>query len=77
MASSDRNRRLHVSTAILEWFGYEGEYRKQKEAFLKILRRNLIEYHELTQKDKEIEQYPTIQEELQNPTRVDRRNEGY
>ncbi|ADO00528.1 hypothetical protein WIV_gp184 [Wiseana iridescent virus] len=57
--------RLHVSTAVLEWFGYLGEYRKQKEAFLKILRRNEISYRELTKKDKEIELYPTIKEELQ------------
>jgi hypothetical protein len=57
--------KIHLNRRVLEWFGYEGEYRKQKEAFLKILRRNSIEYHELTQKDKEIEQYPTIQEELQ------------
>jgi predicted DNA-binding protein YlxM (UPF0122 family) len=59
------NQCLHVSTLILEWFGYEGDFRKQKEAFMKILKRNTIEYRELTRKDKEIQQYPTIQEELQ------------
>jgi hypothetical protein len=58
------NQCLHVSTLIL-WFGYEGDYRKQKEAFIKILKRNDISYNELTQKDKEIEQYSSIQEELQ------------
>ncbi|CCV01780.1 hypothetical protein IIV22_103R [Invertebrate iridescent virus 22] len=59
------NQCLHVSTLILNWFGYEGDYRKQKESFIKILKRNTIEYRELTQKDKEIKMYPTIQEELQ------------
>ncbi|CCV02252.1 hypothetical protein IIV30_057R [Invertebrate iridescent virus 30] len=56
---------LHVSTSILQWFGYTGEYKAQKDAFLRILKRNNISYQELTQKDKKIEMYPTIQEELQ------------
>ncbi|CCV02371.1 hypothetical protein IIV30_176R [Invertebrate iridescent virus 30] len=55
---------IHITKAVLEWFGYEGEYRKQKEAFLKILRRNEISYSELTKKDKKIKLYPTIKEEL-------------
>ena len=41
------------------------ENKAQKDAFLRILKRNNIPYQELTQKDKEIEQYPTIQDELQ------------
>jgi hypothetical protein len=55
---------LHVSTSVLEWFGYEGEYKAQKDAFLRILKRNSVSFRELTQKDKEIEQYPTIKEEV-------------
>ncbi|CCV02130.1 hypothetical protein IIV25_112R [Invertebrate iridovirus 25] len=59
------NQYVHLSSLVLEWFGYEGVIRDQKQAFIKMLKRNTIEYHELTQKDKEIELYPTIQEELQ------------
>ena len=59
------NQYVHLSSLVLEWFGYDGVIRDQKQAFIKMLKRNTIEYHELTQKDKEIELYPTIQEELQ------------
>ncbi|CCV02190.1 hypothetical protein IIV25_172R [Invertebrate iridovirus 25] len=55
----------HLTSSVLEWFGYEGEYYTQKQNFIKMLKRNNIEYRELTQKDKEVELYPTIQEELQ------------
>jgi hypothetical protein len=57
--------KIYVGRPVLEWFGYEGAVRDQKQAFIKMLKRNTIEYRELTQKDKEIELYPTIQEELQ------------
>jgi len=59
------NTRVHLSPRVLEWFGYDGELREQKKAFLKMLKRNSIFFNELTQKDKEIELYPTIKEELQ------------
>ncbi|ADO00348.1 hypothetical protein WIV_gp006 [Wiseana iridescent virus] len=60
-----------VSISVLEWFGYTGEYYKQRQNFKKMLKNNNIPYRELTQKDKEIELYPTIQEELQLiPTNV-------
>jgi hypothetical protein len=58
------NRRGHLSPTVLEWFGYEGEMKEQKKAFLKMLKRNDISFEELTHHDKEIEQYPTIQDEL-------------
>ncbi|ADO00490.1 hypothetical protein WIV_gp146 [Wiseana iridescent virus] len=54
-----------VGTVVLEWFGYEGEYRKQRQNFKKMLSNNNISYSELSYKDKEIELYPAIQEELQ------------
>jgi hypothetical protein len=54
-----------VGMSVLKWFGYDGEYYKQRQNFKKMLINNNIPYYELTQKDKEIEQYPTIQEELQ------------
>ena len=59
------NRSTLVGRAVLEWFGYDGEYFKQRQNFKKMLKNNTISYRELTQGDKEIEQYPTIQEELQ------------
>jgi hypothetical protein len=57
--------KIYVTTVILDWFGYEGEYGTQRQNFKKMLKRNSIEYKELTQGDEEINQYPTIQEELQ------------
>jgi hypothetical protein len=57
--------KVHISRAVLEWFGYDGEYFKQRQNFKKMLKNNTISYRELTRGDKEIEQYPAIQEELQ------------
>jgi hypothetical protein len=54
-----------VGMRVLEWFGYEGEYIKQRQNFKKMLKNNDISYQELTQKDKELEKYPIFQEELQ------------
>ncbi|CCV01883.1 hypothetical protein IIV22A_039R [Invertebrate iridescent virus 22] len=59
------NQYVHLSSLVLKWFGYEGVITDQKQAFIKMLKRNNIKYNELTQKDKEIEMYPTIKEELQ------------
>lgn len=59
------NTRLHLGESVLEWFGYEGDYRKQRENFIKMIKRNEIAYTELTQNDREIEFYPTIQSEIQ------------
>jgi hypothetical protein len=58
------NTGRHLGTSVLEWFGYEGCYKKQKENFIKMLKRNNIAYSELTQVDAEIEHYPTITEEI-------------
>lgn len=58
------NTRGHLSPRVLEWFGYEGDLKEQKKAFIKMLKRNDIEYCELTQKNKEISLYPTIHDEL-------------
>jgi len=54
-----------LSPMVLQWFGYEGEIRDQKKAFMRMLQRNVISYSELSQKDEEIELYSTIKEELQ------------
>jgi MSV199 domain/Protein of unknown function (DUF3627)/Centromere-associated protein K len=53
-----------VGTRILEWFGYDGEYKKQRQNFKKMLNNNAIEYRELTQHDKEIELYSSIKDEI-------------
>ena len=36
----------HLTTSVLEWFGYEGEYKVQKQNFVKMLKRNNIFYQE-------------------------------
>ena len=54
----------HLTNTVLQWLGYEGEYFTQRQNFIKMLKRNDIAFTELTQKDKEIEMYPTIKEEL-------------
>ncbi|CCV02125.1 hypothetical protein IIV25_107R [Invertebrate iridovirus 25] len=59
------NRSSLVGRPVLEWFGYEGEYFNQKKCFKKMLKNNAIGFRELTRKDKEIDQYPTVQQELQ------------
>jgi len=54
-----------ITTSVLEWFGYEGDFKIQKQNFIRMLKNNTITFKELTQKDKEIELYPTIQSEIQ------------
>ena len=54
-----------VGTRVLEWFGYDGEYKKQKQNFKKMLNNNNIFYRELTQSDDELSSITTIEEELQ------------
>jgi hypothetical protein len=65
------NTPSHLTSHVLEWFGYEGDYYIQRQNFKKMLKNNNIKYQELTRKDREIELYPTIQEEIdQLPTNV-------
>jgi hypothetical protein len=65
------NTRVQVHPRILERFGYDGELKEQRKNFIRMLKRNHIEYIELTQKDEEITFYPTIQEEIRLiPTNV-------
>jgi hypothetical protein len=54
-----------VGRVVLEWFGYDGEYYKQRQNFKKMLRNNNIYYRELTLEDDELEQFPTFQQELE------------
>jgi hypothetical protein len=48
------NTRTMIGTRVLEWFGYEGEYRKQRQNFKLLLKNNNIKYDEMTQKDQDI-----------------------
>ena len=62
------NRRSHVGSSVLEWFGYEGLERTQKRKFIEMLRRNTIPFQELTISDKEVNEYPTIVSEMNGST---------
>jgi len=57
------NHCTHVGTVLLEYFGYEGDSRKQKQNFVSMLKRTKIPYQELTSKD-DLTAYPTIQAEI-------------
>ena len=37
---------LNVEALLLKWLGYDGELRRQKEVFIKLLESNEIEYRE-------------------------------
>lgn len=52
--------------AMLNWLGYEGSLKKQKENFIKLLESNEIEYLEIGFKDPLIEQFPKLQKEIEN-----------
>jgi hypothetical protein len=56
--------KIHLGTSVFEWFGYEGDLTDQRQNFVRMLKRNEIPFTELTQKNKEIEMYPTIKEEI-------------
>ena len=58
------NHSSQVTTVVLEWFGYEGEEKTQKQLFCRMLKRNAIPFRELKYTDKEIELYPTIKKEM-------------
>ena len=53
-----------ITTLILEWFGYEGDARVQRQNFKRMLKNSNICYRELTQKDEELKAYPRALEEL-------------
>jgi hypothetical protein len=65
------NHSTLVSTMVLEWFGYDGEYKKQRQNFKKMLTNNEIYYNELSYKDVDHELYPRIQEEISTMAHCD------
>jgi hypothetical protein len=67
-----------ITTSVLEWFGYEGDFKIQKQNFIRMLKNNAITFKELTRKDKEIELYPTIpNSKNENVTRIKKKYKFY
>jgi MSV199 domain/Protein of unknown function (DUF3627) len=60
------NTLFHVSKKLLEWLGYEGEYKNQKQNFTRYLTRGDISYEEILGSDPKAAQFPTIQEDMIN-----------
>ncbi|HEU0068228.1 MAG TPA: hypothetical protein VFQ26_03070 [Nitrospiraceae bacterium] len=58
------NEYVHAGRELLEFFGYSGETRIVKRKFTDLLKRNGIQFQELRHTDQEIEQFPTILEEI-------------
>jgi hypothetical protein len=54
----------HVGTLLLNWMGYEGQDRFNKQKFVQLLESNDIEYKEIGYQDSLVEQFPEIQEEI-------------
>jgi hypothetical protein len=65
------NHNTLVGRIILEWFGYDGEYYKQRQNFKKMLKNNDISFNELTHKDTKHELYPMIQTECKDMANCD------
>jgi hypothetical protein len=57
--SLNGRRRSNVAASLLEWMGYEGNFKKQKENFVDLFNRNDIEYQEIGFEDPLIEQFLT------------------
>jgi hypothetical protein len=51
---------LNVEALLLKWLGYDGELRRQKEVFIKLLESNEIEYREIGYEDPLIKQFPVL-----------------
>jgi len=60
-----------VGRLVLEWFGYEGEAKDQKKAFIKMLQRNDIYYNQLTGNNTEVKLYPSIKDEINTMAKCD------
>jgi MSV199 domain/Protein of unknown function (DUF3627) len=61
----------HLGANILEWLGYEGDAKRQKEKFIAYLKRNDIPYTELVESDKTIQTYPSILEAMKTMHKKD------
>jgi hypothetical protein len=59
-----KNRGMHMHTSTLNWLGYDGEYKNQRQNFITYLKRNDISYEQLRSTDDRINEYPTIADEM-------------
>lgn len=55
---------IYISREILQWMGYSGEFRKQRDTFKKLLKRHNIPFTELTTEDKECENFIDIKKDM-------------
>jgi hypothetical protein len=60
------NKDIFISKLVLDFLGYEGEYFKQKDHFLKYLSRNNFEYKTLNHDDAELNNFRDALEELES-----------
>jgi hypothetical protein len=65
------NHSTLVGTMVLKWFGYEGEYKKQRQNFKKMLSNNDISYNEVAYKETKHELYSEIQTEIVGMAKCD------
>jgi hypothetical protein len=54
-----------VTSYLLDWMGYEGQYYQQKESLVKFLQRNNIPYDEADYGDERFIEYPGMKKEIE------------
>lgn len=55
---------MHIYASLLEWLGYTGSEKLQKQAFTSLLDRNKINYKTIGYQDLLVEEFPEVQEEI-------------
>lgn len=69
--SLNGKRCIHVYASLLEWLGYSGSVKLQKQAFLNLLDRNDIKYKTIDYQDELIQEFPEILKEMEEIRPVD------
>ncbi|ADO00514.1 hypothetical protein WIV_gp170 [Wiseana iridescent virus] len=67
-----KQRCIYIYASLLEWLGYTGSEKLQKQAFISLLDRNEINYKTIGYQDSLIEQFPELQEEINKMRPVDK-----
>jgi hypothetical protein len=57
---------VFVRTPLLDWLGYGGEYKLQKQGWKRLLDNNNIPYEEIDHTDQRFLEHPSMKRELQN-----------
>jgi hypothetical protein len=70
--SLNGRRYIYIYISLLEWLGYSGPKELQKQGFLNLLERNSIAYISVGYLDPLIEQFPDIQEEINQMRVIDK-----